>query len=129
MGASTEYRLGKRELEIMNVVWDLGEATVQDVCVRLARSSAYSTILTMMRTLEAKGLLSHTVRQRMFVYRPEVPREDVRKSILTGLCDLLFGGSPLLLVNSLLAEKAMTEPELRELDRMMKRSRRKKRRT
>ena len=44
---STGFRLGKRELEILQVVWDMGEATVQDVCDRLARPAAYSTVLTL----------------------------------------------------------------------------------
>ena len=124
-----EYRLGKRELEIMNVVWDLEEATVQDVCDRLDRPAAYSTILTMMRTLEAKQLLSHTVQQRMFVYRPQVSRDEVRKSMLAALCDILFGGSAPLLVNTVLDQKAMTEEELTELHRVLKRIRRTERRS
>src|SRR5262245_7021941 len=78
MSQLSGVRLGKRGLEIMNIVWDLGEATVQDVVDRLERPAAYSTVLTMMRALESKGLLGHRTFGRTFIYRPEMPREQVR---------------------------------------------------
>ena len=59
----SEIRLGRVELQIMNVVWQRGKATVHDVKDALSRGRkpAYSTILTMMRKLEAKGYLEHDV--------------------------------------------------------------------
>lgn len=116
-------RLGKRELEIMNVVWSLGEATVQDVCDRLKRPAAYSTVLTMMRTLEAKGALSHRVQHRTFVYRSEVSRDAVQSSMLTELRDLLFAGSNSLMVNSLLSQRPMTAEETAELRNILEQRR------
>lgn len=116
---TTGFRLGKRELEIMNVVWDLGEATVQDVCDRLERPAAYSTVLTMMRTLEAKGMLSHRVFGRTFIYRPEVPRDRVRSSLIDEMRHLLFGGSAALLLNSMLSHGQLSAEELAELNRVL----------
>ena len=115
----TGFRLGKRELEIMNVVWDLGEATVQDVCDRLERPAAYSTVLTMMRTLEAKGMLSHRVFSRTFVYRPQVPRDRVQSSLIDEVRHLLFGGSAALLVNSMLTRAQLSAEEIAELRRVL----------
>src|SRR5437899_2044556 len=112
---STRLRLGERELEIMNVVWDLGEATVQEVCNRLERPAAYSTVITMMRTLEAKGILSHRVLGRTFVYQAEVLRDGVRASMLTELRDLVFGGSPALLLHSMVNDTTISPDELAEL--------------
>ncbi len=116
---TTGLRLGKRELEIMNVVWDLSEATVQDVCERLARPAAYSTVLTMMRTLETKGVLSHRVFGRTFIFRPMISRDDVRGSMLSTVRELLFGGSASLLVNSMISQERMNADELAELRRVL----------
>jgi len=113
------YRLGRRELEIMNVVWDLGEATVHDVCARLERPAAYTTVLTMMRILESKGLLAHRVQGRSYVYRPTVARHEVRRSMLRDLRDLLFGGSTSLLLNTLVDEAEMSDQEREELRRII----------
>ena len=119
MFAATGFRLGKRELEIMNVVWDSGEATVQDVCDRLARPAAYCTVLTMMRTLETKGMLTHRVDGRTFVYRPHVPRERVRASLVHELRELVFDGSATLLVNTMLNHGTMNVADLSELRRLL----------
>jgi predicted transcriptional regulator len=116
--------MGKRELEIMNVVWDRGEATVQDVCDRLARPAAYSTVLTMMRTLETKGVLQHRVEGRSFVYEPLISRALVRTSMIGDLRDLLFGGSTALLINSMLSGNAMRPDEIEELGRLVEQIRR-----
>jgi len=68
---NSDIRLGRLELQIMNVVWDRGKATVHDVKNALSRRKpAYSTILTMMRKLEVKGYLEHEVDGRTYVYRP-----------------------------------------------------------
>jgi predicted transcriptional regulator len=120
MFSASGIRLGKRELEIMNVVWQLGEATVQEVCDRLERSAAYSTVITMMRTLEAKGMLSHKAVGRTFVYRARVPRDHVRTSVLRELRDLLFGGSPAILLHTMLSGTPMRAEELAELRAILK---------
>ena len=115
-------RLGRLELRIMNVVWDRGRATVHDVRDTLARGRkpAYSTILTMMRKLEAKGYLGHDVDGRTFVYRPALTRRRARRSLLLDLLDRLFDGSPELLVSSLIEEKRITAAELREIRKLIR---------
>ena len=112
-------RLGRRELEMLNIVWDLGEATVQDVCDRLERRAAYSTVLTMMRTLESKGVLDHRMDGRTFVYSARISREDVQESMLRSVRDVLFGGSVASLVNAMLHQSAMSPEELQELRRLL----------
>ena len=116
---STGLRLGQRELEILHIVWDLGEATVQDVVDRLERPAAYSTVLTMMRTLESKGVLGHTVDGRTFVYRPLMSREHVQSSMLSMVRDVLFRGSAAVLVNSMISQSPMSREELAELRRLL----------
>ena len=85
----SEVRLGRLELQIMNVVWDRGSATVHDVKEALSRGRkpAYSTILTMMRKLEVKGYLKHEVNERTYVYQATISRQAARKSMLGDLLE------------------------------------------
>jgi predicted transcriptional regulator len=117
----SDIRLGRLELQIMNVVWDKGNATVHDVkdTISRGRKPAYSTILTMMRKLEAKGYLSHDVDDRTYVYQPTISRQTVRQGIIGDLLDRLFEGSPLLLLNSLVEQNRISEEELREIRKLI----------
>ena len=117
----SEIRLGRLELQIMSVVWDQGAATVHDVKEALARGRkpAYSTILTMMRKLEAKGYLEHDVAERTFVYRATISRRAARHSLLGDLLERVFEGSPALLVGSLVEQNHVTEDELREIRKLI----------
>ncbi len=119
---SSEIRLGRIELQIMNVVWEKGKATVHDVKDTLGRGRkpAYSTILTMMRKLEVKGYLEHDVDDRTYVYRPAISRKVVRHGILGDIVDRLFEGSPSLLLNSLVEQNRISKKELREIQRLIK---------
>ena len=66
-----------RELDVMSVLWDLGDATVTEVRQRLADKLAYTTVLTVLRTLEQKGYVDHTGEGRAHRYHPLVKREAV----------------------------------------------------
>jgi BlaI family penicillinase repressor len=116
-----EIRLGRLGLQIMNVVWDKGKATVYDVkeAISRGRTPAYTTILTMMRKLEAKGYLEHDVDDRTYVYRAAISRQEVRRSLLADLLERVFEGSPSLLVNSLVEQNRVTEEELREIQKLL----------
>lgn len=121
----SEIRLGRLEMQIMNVVWDKGQATVHDVkdVISRGRKPAYSTILTMMRKLEAKGYLSHDVDERTYVYRATISRQTVRQGVIGDLLDRLFEGSPLLLLNSLVEQNRISEEELREIRKLISKRR------
>jgi len=117
----SEIRLGRLELQIMTVVWDKGTATVHDVKEALShgRKPAYSTILTMMRKLEAKGYLEHDVADRTFVYRATISRQQARHSLLGDLLNRVFEGSPSQLVSSLVEQNQLTEQELSEIKKLI----------
>ncbi len=120
--ASEDVRLGKLELQIMNVVWDRGRATVQEVKDALsggAGKPAYSTILTMMRKIEAKGYLAHELSGRTYVYVPTLARREARRSLLGSLVDRLFDGSAAQLVNSLIEEGQVSPSELAQIRKML----------
>ena len=91
----SEIRLGRLELQIMNVVWKMGKATVHDVKDALSKGKkpAYSTILTMMRKIEAKGYLDHEVKDRTFIYSATITQQQVRQGVLGDMIDRLFDGS------------------------------------
>ena len=117
---NSEIRLGRLELQIMNVVWDRGKATVHDVKSALChRKPAYSTILTMMRKLEAKGYLEHDVDDRTYVYRSTVSREAVRHGVLGDILDRLFDGSASLLLNSLAEQNRISEKDQRQIKKLI----------
>ena len=119
---SASPRLGRLEAQIMNVVWKRGSATVHEVRDTLGRGRkpAYSTILTMMRKLEAKGFLEHGVQDRKYVYRAAIDQQRVRRSVIHDLVERLFEGSPALLVSSLLEQEGVSDEEMAEIRKLMR---------
>ena len=121
-GNTIEIRLGRLELQIMKVVWLKGNATVHDVRDVLAKGKkpAYSTILTMMRKLEAKGYLRHEVNERTYIYKPTISQNDVRHGVLGDILDRLFEGSPLLLLNSLVEQNRISKTEFSQIQKLIR---------
>ena len=108
--------LGDLQLAILRTLWDLGEAPVSAVHEALAdRQLALTTIATMLRKMEEKGLVAHTELGRQLVYRAKVAPEQVQKNLVGDLVTKLFDGDPLALVNHLLRAG---EIELSELDEL-----------
>lgn len=106
-------RLTRYELEIMDVVWRLGEATVHEVCDGLTRPLAYTTVMTTLSLLEGKKkVLERSKRGRSFVYRPIVSRDEVSRSILTDLKEVLFGNSVPSLVLNLMSDESVTADDV-----------------
>ena len=105
------------ELKLMTVLWEKGSATVSDVVDSLPAGVplAYSTVLTTLRVLEKKGYLRHIKEGRAFVYRPVVGRDQARDSATTQLIRRFFGGSPELLMLSLVEGRKLSPKHLREL--------------
>lgn len=107
--------LGERELDVMAALWRDGPGTVAEVRGRIPADLAYNTVLTILRNLEAKGVVGHTAEGRTFRYHPAVSEQAVRGSALTRLVDKLFRGSALRVVSQLVEEDSLTSDELREL--------------
>ncbi len=108
-----------RELDVMSVLWDLGSATVAEVRERLADELAYTTVLTVLRTLEQKGHVGHTGEGRAHRYHPLVKRAAAGRSALRRLVDKVFDGSPELLLTQLVSDKNLSDDELRRLRRLV----------
>jgi BlaI family transcriptional regulator, penicillinase repressor len=94
MGKRKSQRdLGRRERQIMDVVFELGEAAVGQVLARLPDPPSYSAVRTMIRHLEGKGYLRHRRDGIKYVYRPTEPKESVSRSALRHLIKTFFDGS------------------------------------
>ena len=108
-----------RELDVMSVLWDLAGATVAEVRERLTDDLAYTTVLTVLRTLEQKGYVGHTGEGRAHRYHPLVKREAAGRSALHRLVTKVFDGSPELLLTQLVSDKNLSDEELRRLRRLL----------
>ncbi len=108
-----------RELDVMSVLWDRESATVSEVRERLADDLAYTTVLTVLRTLEHKGYVRHTGQGRAHRYHPLVKREAAGRSALRRLVDKVFDGSRELLMTQLVSDKNVGDEELRRLRRLL----------
>jgi len=111
---SSDHNLSDLQLSIMQVLWSAGEATVAEVHVALLpqRGLAPTTITTVLSQLEKRGLVEHRALGRQFVYRTKVTEQDVRRSMVSELTDLLFRGDPAELVSHLLAARGLDPQEL-----------------
>jgi predicted transcriptional regulator len=105
----------------MNVLWKKGQATVGDVLAALPANPplAYSTVLTTLRILEAKGYLLHTKKGRAFVYEPVIAHEEASRTALGLLVNHFFSGSRELLVVNLLKEETIGRAELRRIKKLI----------
>lgn len=110
-----EIVLYDREVEVMQVLWEKGSATVAEVRDALADEMAYTTVLTVLRRLEEKGYVSHEEEGRAHRYYPAVERQQVRESALERLTRRLFQGSPELLLTHLVSRRKLSADELRRL--------------
>jgi predicted transcriptional regulator len=115
--------LGDRELEVMAVLWDLGSGTVGEVRDRIDAKLAYTTVLTILRNLEAKGFVSRKEEGRAHRYYPRVAQRSAQRSALTRLVDTFFHGSAEQLLARLVEDRDISAEELRRLARL-KRGRR-----
>lgn len=106
-----------KEMEIMQVVWELGEATVKDIQDRLPGDRHYNSVLTIIRVLERKGHLIHRAEGRAHIYRPKVNQEKARRRVLSHLVKNVFGGSAASMVLNLVETGDLTRAELDEIRR------------
>ena len=121
MGRKKSLNLTEGELPLMQVLWERRRATVGEVVAALSVDPplAYSTVLTTLRILEAKGYLRHTKEGRAFVYEPVVVQEEASRKALDSLVTRFFGGSCELLVVNLLKEESISRAELGRIKKMI----------
>jgi BlaI family transcriptional regulator, penicillinase repressor len=108
-----------RELDVMNVLWEQGAATVAEVQAALQDELAYTTVLTILRTLEEKGHVTHEEAGRAYRYQALVEREVAGASAVRRLMRKLFAGSPELLLTQLVSERGLTKEQLASMRQML----------
>ncbi len=109
------------ELEILDILWDLGQATVREVFehANAKRATTYTTILKFMQIMQEKGLVKRDERAKAHVYRPNASRGQVQNSLVGALMDRAFRGSALSLVQHALEAKPATREELDAIRRLI----------
>jgi BlaI family penicillinase repressor len=114
--------LTRQELQIMKVIWTLGDATVKDVCDELSqhKKTAYTTVLTLMGILEDKGVLIHQRCGRAYCYSPLLSREQATKNQIRDLVSRFFDGRPEKLIEAVLEIEAVDMGQLGDLAELFK---------
>jgi predicted transcriptional regulator len=117
----TRTTLGDLQHAIMQVLWRRGEATSAEVHAALLdeRGLAPTTIATMLRKMEDKGVVAHRSEGRQYVYRPTVTEDEVRRSMVDELVERLFAGDPAALVNHLVSDGRIDPDELERLQQLL----------
>jgi BlaI family penicillinase repressor len=114
-----EITFTDRELDVMGVLWDRGAATVAEVRERLHDELAYTTVLTILRTLEDKGYVGHVEAGKAHRYHPLVERRAAGASAVGRMLRKLFKNSPELLLTHLVSDRDLSDAELRRMKELL----------
>ncbi|MBX3745523.1 MAG: BlaI/MecI/CopY family transcriptional regulator [Verrucomicrobiae bacterium] len=119
-------RVGDLQLRILQVLWDADESSVATVhkALQPERDLAYTTIATMLRKMEDRGLVGHREEGRTFLYRARVAADQVGRSMTDHVVESLFQGSLAGAVNHLLQTREVTREDLNELERLIRAAKR-----
>ena len=114
----------ERELDVLKVLWELGEARVRDIHEAMCRTEecAFTTVQTLLRIMAEKGLVKQRQVDRALLYRPNHTREQVSSRFLSRV----FDGAMDQLVLHMLKAEDVSPDEMRELERLIARARRAK---
>ena len=109
------------ELEILQVLWERGTASVRDVHEELAKTKevGYTTTLKLMQIMFEKGLVKRDATFKTHIYEPAVSRDKTQKHLLNKMIDNLFGGSPTQLVLQALGNHKASTQELEEIQQLL----------
>jgi BlaI family transcriptional regulator, penicillinase repressor len=118
-----------RELEALKVLWAQGKATVREIYQEMRPSSgdgdlAYTTVLSLLQTMEQKGLVGHEAAGKGYVYYPKVRQEQVFRGLAGGFLDQVFDGALGEYVARALQSRRHSLEELEALERMIAEARR-----
>jgi len=114
-----DIALTDREADVMQILWDHGPSVVAEVRDRLTDALAYTTVLTILRTLEAKGYVAHEEEGRVHRYYASVQQQAARKSALSHLKSKLFKDSTELLFAHLVSDHRLTRKQIMRMRKML----------
>ena len=115
----------RREREIMDIIYQRGQATAAEVMENLQDPPSYSAVRALLRVLEEKGNLKHELNGQRYVFRPIVPRAKAKRSALKRMVDVFFDGSTEAAVAALLetSQSKLTNDEWERLAALIERAR------
>jgi predicted transcriptional regulator len=114
------FRLGELQLKILKVLWSAGPLAVAEIHTQLgADQFAYTTIATMLRKMEGRGLVRHREQQRRFIYEAAVTEDAVSRNTTDDLVQRLFDGNLMAAVSHLLETRDVSPEELDRLERLI----------
>ena len=115
----------ERELEILKILWDRGEASVREVFDEMRRGApiVQNTVQAFLRTMEEKGLVRHRAEGRTFIYQPVPRRAETEKRLVSGVLQRVFDGAIDQLVQSALSLRQPTADELAKLEELIRQHR------
>jgi len=117
MTKRTHFKPTESELEILQVLWEMGPSSVRSVNQKLneKRDVGYTTTLKLMQIMVDKGLAERDTSQRTHIYRATIAEGDIQQRLLKNFVDTAFRGSAMKLVVQALGNHEATEDELREI--------------
>jgi BlaI family transcriptional regulator, penicillinase repressor len=119
----SSMRLGKVQLQIMQVLWDKQRATAREItdAINASEPIAHSTVQTMLRVLEDKQSVGHEQDGRTFVFFPRAKEHDFKQIATQNLVERLFEGRVSNLVAHLLSDENVSKEELGEIRKLIQR--------
>src|SRR5262245_6337143 len=115
-----DIALTDREADVMQILWERGPSVVAEVRDHLADALAYTTVLTILRTLEAKGYVAHEEEGRVHRYYANVQEQAARKSALSHLKSKLFKDSTELLFAHLVSDQKLSRQQVARMRKMLR---------
>jgi predicted transcriptional regulator len=117
---STRIALAEREAQLMDVLWDHGPSTVNEVQARLPDELAYTTVLTMLRKLEAKGYVGHEEEGRAHRYHALIERSVAQEGAISSLVSRLFKGSADALLMHLVEREKHSASQIQRIEEQLR---------
>lgn len=114
-----QVTLTPRELDVMSILWRAGSGTVAEVKAALGEDLAYTTVLSVLQTLEAKGHVRHEAEGKAYRYLPVVAQEDAGRSALARIRDAIYQGSSELLFAQLVSDRRLARSELERMRKLL----------
>ncbi len=112
--------LSVTQLDLMRVLWREGEADTKTVCNTLKKTLAYTTVATLLKRLEKRGVIKSTQRDRKLFYKPLISEEEVMTSMVSSLIGTLFKGDSSALVSHLVREEEINKDDLEKITNLIK---------
>jgi len=108
-----------RELDVMSILWRAGSATVAEVRRALGEDLAYTSVLSVLQTLEAKGYVDHETEGKAYRYRPLIQPEEAGENALARIRDAIFHGSTEMIFAQLVSDRSLSKAELERMRRLL----------